>query len=106
MGELGTQFDQTLSDLGQAIDELATRITNLPSTPAEVDQADLDALKASVTRIQGLAQAAPTIPIPGSPESTEQPGSETGDTAENGDVTPNTGDNTDGSTDKGPASDK
>lgn len=77
MGELGQQFDQTLSDLGQAIDELATRIANLPSTPAEVDQADLDALKASVTRIQGLAQAAPTIPIPGSAEPEDQPASET-----------------------------
>lgn len=91
MSDLGTQFDQTLSDLGQAIDELSTRIDNLPSTPAEVDQADLDALKASVARIKGLAQASPQIPIPGTPD---QPGSETpaeGDTA---------------GTDEGPASDR
>jgi len=59
---LREEFSQEITELGTSIDELSTRIGNLPSDVNDLTQADLDAVKSAVDKIQSLAVAAPEVP--------------------------------------------
>lgn len=51
-----------LVELGTAVDDLDARIAALPTSVDEITQEQLDTLRASVTRVNSLAQAAPEVP--------------------------------------------
>ena len=55
------EFNEELTELGTAITDLAARIEQIPDAE-DITQEDIDALKASVSRINELAVQSPQIP--------------------------------------------
>lgn len=56
-----------LTELGGAVDDLSARIDALPVSADEITQEQLDSLRNSITRVTGLAQAAPEVPTDPAP---------------------------------------
>lgn len=51
-----------LVELGTAVDDLGARIAALPTSVDEITQEQLDSLRSSITKVTGLAVAAPEVP--------------------------------------------
>jgi phage tail protein X len=63
--DIRTDFNQGLTDLGAALDELAARIAVLPDDPKDLTPSDLQTIKSLTERVRTLAVAAPEIPVDG-----------------------------------------
>lgn len=73
------EFTSELEELGTAITELARRIEELPQDANDVTQADLDQLRASVSRVNDLAVQSDDIPTGGTDPEPLQPGQQVPD---------------------------
>jgi prefoldin subunit 5 len=75
------EFNSELAELGFAITDLASRIDQIPDAE-DITQDDIDALKASVNRINDLAVQSPQIPTDGGTDTGDTSGDSTGDGTE------------------------